>query len=413
MAMDARCQLQSPRSTKMKILCVFGKNQYGDVTRGTSTECAAFIPALERLGHEVIFFDSWDRTLYSDFAELNGALLDIVEREKPEILLAVHMLYEVWTETIDIISSRGDVTTICWTTDDSWKYVQSSRFIGRSYHLITTTYPQFVRKYVADGIPNVFLTQWAASDSALAVPLPAAECRYGVTFVGAAHGDRKQRIDWLREHGVDVACFGYGWTGGSLTSSEMSEVIRNSIISLNFANSKGDNQIKARTFEVPGAGGFLMSECATGIEQCYVDGKEFVIFKDMDDLLVKIRYYLDHPDERDIIARNGYERTSSEHTYTIRLRNILEHAVDNRQKRVRQNDNRPVPDFEAAVAAHHLTPPLLFLRTLLLIPFVLFWGKTRGRRALRRLMFEVSWRFFGSRTYSAAGLPGRMFYRES
>jgi len=34
-------------------------------------------------------------------------------------------------------------------------------------------------------------------------------------------------------------------------------------------------------------------------------------------------------------------------------------------------------------------------------------------RAARRLLFEISWRLGGRRTYSAAGLPGRLFYRES
>jgi hypothetical protein len=29
------------------------------------------------------------------------------------------------------------------------------------------------------------------------------------------------------------------------------------------------------------------------------------------------------------------------------------------------------------------------------------------------MIFELSWRFAGARTYAAAGWPGRMFYKES
>jgi spore maturation protein CgeB len=43
----------------------------------------------------------------------------------------------------------------------------------------------------------------------------------------------------------------------------------------------------------------------------------------------------------------------------------------------------------------------------------LFWGKQRGPRAARRLVFELSWRVFGSYTYRAVGWPGRMFYKDS
>lgn len=38
------------------------------------------------------------------------------------------------------------------------------------------------------------------------------------------------------------------------------------------------------------------------------------------------------------------------------------------------------------------------------------WGPVRGSRAARRLVFELSWRLNGTNTYSAAGIPGRMFY---
>jgi spore maturation protein CgeB len=43
----------------------------------------------------------------------------------------------------------------------------------------------------------------------------------------------------------------------------------------------------------------------------------------------------------------------------------------------------------------------------------LIWGERRGPRAARRMIFELSWRFAGARTYAAAGWPGRMFYKES
>ena len=39
----------------MRVLCVFGEHNYGDPNRGEGYEYANFVPALRRLGHEVLF----------------------------------------------------------------------------------------------------------------------------------------------------------------------------------------------------------------------------------------------------------------------------------------------------------------------------------------------------------------------
>ena len=178
----------------MKILCVFGKHQYGDVSRGLGTEYAAFVPALRRLGHQVVHFDSWDRSLYRNFWALNQALLETVFSESPHVMLAVQLNYEIWLETLEIIKERSNTATICWTTDDSWKYREVPRFIGKFYHAMTTTYEEALPKYRRDGVQNVLLTQWAANSETLVPPLPSRKCIYPVTFVGAAHGNRRRRI---------------------------------------------------------------------------------------------------------------------------------------------------------------------------------------------------------------------------
>ena len=122
---------------------------------------------------------------------------------------------------------------------------------GRPLPRLHFYYASSLRRYHAEGHTNVLLTQWAASSESLKPPLPARECRYGVTFVGAAHGTRRKRVEELRAWGVEVQCFGHDWEGGAIKAEDIPRVMRESAISLNFANSSGENQIKARTFEVP------------------------------------------------------------------------------------------------------------------------------------------------------------------
>ena len=81
----------------MRIFCAFGQYQYGDKTRGVGIEYEAFIPALQRLGHEVLHFDTWDRTLYPTYAHMNHALLNQIEEYCPDVVFTVQRDYEIWT----------------------------------------------------------------------------------------------------------------------------------------------------------------------------------------------------------------------------------------------------------------------------------------------------------------------------
>ncbi|MBU0734769.1 MAG: glycosyltransferase [Proteobacteria bacterium] len=393
----------------MKVLCVFGKYQYGDPSRGIGTEYVSFVPALKRLGHEVIHFESWNRKCYSNYAELNKALLTTVNREHPDVMLVVQLNYEIWLETLQSIQAAGDVATICWTTDDSFKYREVSRFIGSSYHVITTTYPEALPMYHRDRIHSVLLTQWAANSENLREPLAAKECEYQVSFVGAAHGDRKERIARLNDHGIGVSCFGYGWPSGPVAAEEIPQIMRKSIISLNFANSKGQNQIKARTFEVPGAGGFLLTEYAPGLEEFYSIGSEIDVFFKTEELVKKTGYYLSHPEKRDLVARAGFQRTVREHTYEIRMKEVLDFALSARDRYIAANKKPVMYSFDKLDRAHRVGSVSRLLREIIVLPCVLIWGEERGPRAARRLIFELSWRLFGKKTFTASGWPGRLF----
>lgn len=390
----------------MRVLCVFGEHQYGDPLRGEGTEYSAFIPALHRLGHEVLHFESWNKAAYKDIAELNAKLLVAVESFRPDVMLTVHMEYEIWIETLEMIRARGDVATISWATDDSWKYREVSRFVGGAYHAMTTTYDYVIPRYHADGVENVLLTQWAVSSDWLVEPLPAEKCSYPVSFVGAAHGDRESVISALKARGIEVACFGHGWPSGAIAMTDIPDIMRKSVISLNFSNSRGKRQIKARAFEVPGAGGFLLSADAPGLERCFVLGKEIAVFSDIAELVEQIEYFLSNLDERDLIALAGHFRTRKDHTYEQRLSQVLEYAL---AAKARTASPPCTYKFDVLRKRHALTPMLRVLRSILVGFGRLLFGPARGPRAARRLVFELSWRIAGRHTFTAAGWPGRMF----
>lgn len=389
----------------MKILCVFGQYQYGKKERGINTEYFSFIPALEALGHEVVFFDSWDKTHYSNFIELNQKLIQIVDQEKPDVVVSVQFLYEIWTETWDFIRANFTCKTINWCTDDSWKYKEHSRYFAPHFDLMVTTYEEFLPRYKAQSV-NVLLSSWAVPVQWLLQPKKADDCRYAVTFVGSAHGDRKEKIQKLKAMGIDVECFGFGWEHGAVKAEEIPDIFNNSIISLNFANSSGENQIKARVFEVTGCGGFLLTENAKNLNT-FFNEDEIALYNGIEDCARQIQYYLSNSQQRDTMVFKSFEKVANTHTYAERFKLILD-AIQTIEKKTIDT----VINYNQVIAKHHKTGLLKMFKRVLVLIGQIFYGKEKGKRFARRLVYELSWRWCKEDTYKSKSIVGRMFYDE-
>jgi len=236
------------------------------------------------------------------------------------------------------------------------------------------------------------------------------------------YGNRKKWVDELIKRGIDIRCFGYGWPNGPVEAEEIPEIIRYSVVSLNFGDSglmlqggklEHNRQIKARVFEVPGAGGLLLTEPADNLENFYRPDKEIVLFESIDELCEKINYLLSHQDERDAIALAGFTRTKREHTYEGRFKVLIEKAIEVRKHHPKTTRSIDLKQFDQMKFAHKINFFHKIARGFLVLPCIFLWGKNRGPRAARRILFEISWRLLGHRTYSVKGLPGRLFYRAS
>ncbi len=406
----------------MKILCVFGRYAYGDPKRGDAYEYVNFLPALAALGHDIQQFDSFDRSNYADFADLNQRFVDHVLLFKPDVIFAVLMNYEIWFETLDLVRKKTPAVIINWGTDDSWKFSQYSRFLARHIDLHVTTDKASAQEAERLGLANVVASQWAASSKQLAAPLPSTQCIWDVSFVGAAYGNRRRWIAALKTHGIDVACFGQGWESGPIASADVSRIYRTSRISLNFGDSelhlsgigaKRSRQIKARTFEVPGAGGFLLTEGAEDLSDYFDIGTEIVTFANPADLAQRIKHFIAHPGERDRIAQAGHARVARDHIYEGRFSRILREAQDRKAALAERPWTLERRDLSSFVEYHRRGTVMrrivgafdLIGRNVL--------GSKRAQRALRKIAYELSWRLCGEETYRAKGLPGRLFYRES
>ena len=350
----------------MKILYCAMKYDYGAPARGGySLEHYNFYESLRRYQnhrHEIFYFpfDEIMREVGQD--EMNRRLLAAVRDHKPDFCFFVLFKDEITKATLAKLKQKTSTITYNWFCDDHWRFHNFSKHYAPLFHFISTTDSQAPAKYRAIGYTNVIKTQWACSP-AVYKPYPVLKT-YTASFLGQPYGDRPRLIAALTKAGIPVTCYGPGWPAGRVWGEEMVKKFSASKINLNFAKSSGRDwkglakvflnktagcyrlnpisswldelrsyrdrvvikQIKTRNFEVPGSGGFLLTDAADNVDEYYTDGKEIVIFKNISDLIEKARYYASHDAEREAIAKAGYERTLREHTYEKRFDDIFKAA---------------------------------------------------------------------------------------
>ena len=78
---------------------------------------------------------------------------------------------------------------------------------------------------------------------------------------------------------------------------------------------------ETRVFEALGCGSFLLTEQLSSENP--FSNRELVQFKDIEDLMRKIRYFLDHDEEREAIAERGHLAALKNHTYTHRAQQMV------------------------------------------------------------------------------------------
>lgn len=142
--------------------------------------------------------------------------------------------------------------------------------------------------------------------------------KYDVCFVG--HINSGNRIEALDRLFREFPNFFYG----QRRFNDAAEKYAESKICFNISMT---DDLNMRTFEVMGAGGFLLTNWIPSIEELFEDGKHLVLYRSEEEMVEKAKYYLEHDEERERIARAGYEEVMKKHTIDHRVDRILE-AVD-------------------------------------------------------------------------------------
>jgi spore maturation protein CgeB len=105
--------------------------------------------------------------------------------------------------------------------------------------------------------------------------------------------------------------------------SELPEIFRTSKINLHVSSRASTSGIAYHALEIMGSGGFLLSNYQPELAEYFEYGKEFVWFASDEDLMDKVQYYLEHEQERQEIANQGWKKVKELFSYPAQVRKML------------------------------------------------------------------------------------------
>ena len=325
----------------MRILYVAMADDYGDPSRGPSFEETNFHSALEGMGHELVTFDFMAEKRDLGRRRMNRRLSALAREAEPDLSFFVLFEDEIDPETIKGVGAAGG-PTVNWFADDHWRFDRFTRHFAPAFDWSVTTDRDSLPRYRRIG----YSAPSSPSGPATATPTTGRAGSSSTTSPSSAgrYGERPATVERLRAEGFDVRCWGFGWPEGRIEHDEMVRVFGASRINLNLSAAYSPprgirtriadlvrrqtqeprkSQIKGRTFEVPGSGGFLLTDRVPHLEDFLTPGREIGAFSSTDDLVRQVGWWLDHEQERAGAAEAGYRRVRAEHTYDHRFAAIF------------------------------------------------------------------------------------------
>ncbi|WP_053075126.1 CgeB family protein [Ornithinibacillus californiensis] len=281
-------------------------------------------------------------------------LVTIASQFKPHMVLALHGLFLHHHKMREI--QKSGIPIAIWITDDPY-YTDVTKDFVYFDHIFTVEL-SCVDFYKNLGHTSVtYLPLGCRKEIFRPLPVPK-EDEIDICFVGSAFQNRVDLIDGIADYLLDknVMIVGQWWERLNNYNKLKSKIhnewqtpestayyYNRAKIVLNIhrlavyehpeASQSNSLSIPAlsmnnRTFEINGCKTLQISDFRADINNHYENGKEIVTFSTSEELINNIEYYLQNEEERYRIARSGFIKTLTHHTYQHRVKKLLNTIFD-------------------------------------------------------------------------------------
>ena len=233
------------------------------------------------------------------------------------------------------------INKINFLTDDPWNQVHSSNWFFMAlpmYDIVMSPRKSNIGDLKKIGIKNIYWLPFAydVSDHKINSVQPQNYFKYDVMFVGGADNDRIPIIYDLIYHGIEPSLFGSYWdripklnrfSKGIASPEFLKQTCQNSKISICLVRRANRDGHVMRSYEAAASAACMLVEDTMEHREIFgEDGECVVFFNSNEQMILRARWLLDHPEERVRLRHAVYRRIVLEgkNTYSDRLRTILE-----------------------------------------------------------------------------------------
>ena len=295
-----------------------------------------YLPLKELFGKTIIFDPRKERFIHGS-KKMNELFFNLIKKEKPDYVFTNVRRDEQTIETMEKIKEISPKTKIiAFSGDDDKDFEPLKRYQALFVDCTFIAQPNCIEKYHTDGINNSFYS--FSINTNLFKPMNL-EKIYDVTFIGKPLKPRLKTLRFLIKNGINLKIFGRGWNNypefkdnylGALETEEMTKMINQSKINLSLLkNEYGQLHFKGRVLMFPSCKSFSLTEYFDGCLKFFKNNKEIMMFKDDNDLLKKINYYLKHEKEREEIAENSYKKVMKSHNVLEDFKSLFKKIMEN------------------------------------------------------------------------------------
>jgi spore maturation protein CgeB len=279
-----------------------------------------------------------DWSIYGENShELQNKILETSHNFKPDyVFLHIQSGNAIRIETIKELMKNSKVVN--WTGDVRHPLPEHYLHIGSHINLTLYTNENDVETSKIRGVNTDFLQ--VGFDKTYFNPLGRKDSKYEpILFLGSNYPHSNFPLTDLRvqmvlrlknEFGNDFGVYGGGWMSygnGNITNyEEEGTAYRSCKIAINLSHYAYKRYSSDRLFRILGSGAFCLTHYFPEIEKDFKVGEELVVWENLDDLVLKIRKYLNNNNEREKIAIKGCALGRSKYTwfnFANELYNIL------------------------------------------------------------------------------------------
>lgn len=207
----------------------------------------------------------------------------------------------------------------------------------KEYDLVLSSLPNFVDKFNKAGIKSEYFK--LGFETKILNYLEKKADSFAVVHIGGyghVHEERNVLLEKANEI-VPIDFWGYGLNNlpgeskirnnfhGGAWGIVMFNILYNSKITMtkHIDSVAGEYANNMTLFEATGVGTLLITDEKKNLGELFKVDEEIVTYKDANDLAAKIKYYLEHEDERQTIALAGQRRTLKDHSYKVRMEELI------------------------------------------------------------------------------------------